>query len=119
LVDPTGIVTSLASNQFVLPKGSYYIEASAPAYQTDSHRTRIRNITDSTTALLGSSELGGSATVAQSRSLIFGQITITSSKTFELQHYTQTAKATTGLGANTGSGENNVFSIVKITKIKD
>jgi hypothetical protein len=118
IVDSTGIVTSLASNQFVLPKGTYYIEASAAAYVTDNHRIRLRNITDSSTALLGTSELCSGVGV-YNRSFISGELTITSAKTFELQHYTQTARATDGLGRDVGTGENNVYAIVKITKIKD
>ena len=118
LVDSTGVVTSLASNQFMLSAGTYQIEASAPSYQADSHRTRIRNITDSTTSLLGTTEYGSGATVVQTVSRLSGEITITSTKTFELQHYTQSTKASTGLGAQASSGENEVYAIVKIVKIK-
>jgi len=118
LSDPTGIVSSLASNQFSLPAGVYEIVASSPARQSDTHRIRLRNITDSVTSLLGSSELAGSAIVSQTNSILTGQITLTSTKTFEIQHQINTAKATDGLGAAGTSGESEVYTQVKITKIK-
>jgi hypothetical protein len=116
LVDNTGIVSSLSSNQFTLTAGEYYIEATTPAFAVNTHRSRIRNITDSTTSLLGSSEYSGSG--AASFSNVKGSIVITSTKVFELQHYTSAAAATNGLGVNAASGENEVYSVVKIHKIK-
>lgn len=119
IVDNTGIVTSLASNQFTLPAGTYQIEASAPGYNTGLLKARVRNITDSTTAIIGSSEYTHTTSVAGSmRSVLVGEITITTSKTFELQMYTGGAQATNGLGVAAVTGESEVYSQVKITKIK-
>jgi hypothetical protein len=117
LVDNTGIVTSLAANQFTLNKGVYNIDATCQAYLANAHRARIRNITDGTTILLGSSEYANGST--QNTSRVNGEITITSSKTFELQHFTTTATATNGLGVPASSGESEVYATCKITKIRD
>jgi hypothetical protein len=57
LDDPTGIVTSLASNQFTLPAGQYIIEASASSILVSGSKLRLRNITDTATAILGTSRL--------------------------------------------------------------
>jgi hypothetical protein len=116
LDDPSGIVTSLSANQFILAAGTYYIRSSAPAYAVSQHQTRIRNITDSTTALVGSTEY--SLSTVNGRSIIRGTITITSSKTFELQHYTQSAQASNGFGSATATGEVEVYSIVEINKLR-
>jgi hypothetical protein len=117
LDDPTGIVTSLSSNQFVLPAGEYYIEGSAPAVICNNHIARIRNVTDSTDAVLGSSEVATSAATTQTRSVFFGKVVITSAKTFELQHRCLTTRNTDGFGtASTFATE--VYSIVKITRVK-
>lgn len=121
LSDPTGIVTSLASNQFTLSAGTYYIEASAPHYGLNSqHRTKIRNVTDSIDAILGSNEYpSNSASVGvQTRSIVVGTIEITSSKVFELQHRVGITQATNGFGVSCAFGDNEVYSIVKIQKIK-
>jgi hypothetical protein len=123
--DSTGIVTSLASNQFTLSTGQYYIEFSAPAYAggdvVQSHKAKIRNITDSTDAIIGSTELNrrvSSASVSSNRSVGNGYITITSTKTFELQHRCGLTATGNGFGANANFGDNEVYSIVKITKVK-
>jgi hypothetical protein len=117
LVDNTGIVGGLASNQFILPTGTYDISASAPCYNGNVHKIRLRNITDSTTALIGTKEYT-STTSIQTNSLLFGQITITSTKTFELQHWITTSSVE-GLGiSNASGGDDNIFSAIKITKIK-
>lgn len=116
LVDSTGIITSLASNQFTLPAGTYSIEGSAPAFLVSYHKARVRNITDGSTAILGSSER--SAVDAGTRSFFKGEITITSPKVFEVQHYTQSVAATNGLGLAASSGDSEVFTQMTITKIK-
>ena len=113
--DPTGVVTSLASNQFILTAGEYYIEASAPTRAVNNNKIKIRNITDSTDAIIGSNAFAGTN---GSSSVALGNIVITSSKTFELQHRVQTTAATNGFGSAAAFGENEVYSIVKITKVK-
>lgn len=119
IVDSTGIITSLVSNQFILGAGTYEIDATAPSYRSNRHRARIRNITDSTTSLLGDSNFSSAnADYSATYSRVVGQITITSPKTFELQHYTQSVLSSNGLGVDASSGESEVYSQVKITKIR-
>ena len=111
---------TLSSNQFTLEAGTYDIEGSAPASGSGgaikSHKVKIRNISDSSDALIGTAEnhniLTGSG---QTRSFIFGQIVITSSKTFEVQHRCS-ASGAFGIGA--GFGDSEVYAQIKITKIK-
>ena len=116
--DINGIVV-LTANQFTLGVGSYLIEASAPASYCNGHQTKLRNITDSTDDLIGSSAYATASGTADSsnRSFINGIITITSSKVFELQHKAQTTRAGNGLGAIAGSGVSEVYAVVKITKL--
>jgi hypothetical protein len=118
IVDSTGIVTSLVSNQFILSAGTYYVEASTPGYKCNRHKCRIRNITDTTTPLLGTSEYCESTDNTGNRSFLFGEIVITSAKTFELQEYTEAAQASNGQGLPSSTGENEVYAQVKITRIK-
>ena len=118
LVDSTGIVTSLASNQFTLPAGEYYVEASASAYRTNAHKCKIRNITDSTDALIGINAYSSNTDIIDTTSSVYGTIIITSAKTFELQHRANTTSATVGFGNAASFSDNEVFAICKITKIK-
>jgi len=116
--DPTGFVTSLASSQFILSAGEYYIDAFAPASMVGSLRAKIRNITDSTDSLLSESTYISPVSNITGTSVIQGRIVISSSKTFELQQRCSTTRATDGLGVGTGFGELEVFSRIKITKVK-
>jgi len=115
LVDDTGIITSLTSNQFILPAGTYDFLASAPCFNSNAHKLRIRNITDSTTLLVGSKAYMGSG---QTDSILEGRITLTSAKTLELQHYVSSGFATQGFGVSDSTSENDIFAQVKIQKVK-
>lgn len=117
IVDPYGI-TSLSANQFVLQPGVYQIDATSTCFQVDNTYIRIRNITDGITSIMGTSEISSSADSISVAPKLSGIITITSAKTFELQHYTAAAKATNGLGVSNGTGETNTYACAKITKIR-
>lgn len=114
----TGGVCTLASNQFTLSPGTYRIRASAPAYDCSTHQTRLRNITDSTTDSVGTSEYCDTTGSGYNRSFIVDEFTITASKTFELQHRCTVTRATNGLGLANSFGENEVYAIVELWKIK-
>lgn len=114
----TGSVCTLSSNQFTLPAGTYRVQASAPAYSVDTHQLRIRNITDSTTDLVGLNAHSYSTGNSSCAAHVSGEITIASAKTFELQHRFQTTHATNGLGTANSFGENEVYAVVEIWKVK-
>lgn len=107
---------SLSSNQITLNAGTYMIEASAPAYNTNVHQTRFYNITDSTEDIIGTSEYSDVIRPSTTRSFLNGIITITSSKTFELQHRCNTTQTTTGFGT-AASFSSELYSTVKIQKM--
>ena len=117
LDDPENIVT-IASNQFTLQAGTYLVEWSAPNMLGSRHFTRLQNITDSTTDSEGTSAYNDTGTTATTTSIGAGVITLTSAKSFEIQHYITTAEATIGLGVSSNvSGQNSVYTLVKIHKI--
>jgi hypothetical protein len=109
-------IVALASNQFTLEAGTYFIVARAPALFTGKTKTRIRNITDSTTALVGASDFSNTSGSGQVvHSPLSGRTTIASSKTFELQQYTENnAGFGVGLGTPTNAAEVEVYSEVEI-----
>lgn len=124
VLDPSNICT-LTSNQFTLPAGTYsisfvqtYLSASGVRQQ---FRSRIRNITSGSTTALGNTTLmelpTGERANAENRG--FGYFTISSSTTFELQYYAQSAIATNGLGLGSvsSSGEIERFATVFIQRI--
>lgn len=115
--DPDGIV-SIASNQFTLQAGTYRIAARVPGYAVGRHKARLRNITDGADALLGTSQYGVSTVQAQQTdSVIVGQITIASAKTFEIQHRVETTNATNGGGVESNFGVSEVYTVVELWKV--
>jgi hypothetical protein len=108
---------SLAANQITLAAGTYDIWAEAPAHDVTRHRLQLYNITDAAIEILGGSSHIGSGDNAVTGATLRGQLTITGSKVFELRHYTQSAKATLGLGVATSDGNVEVYANVLIRKV--
>ena len=99
---------SLTSNQIILPSGTYYIQASSPSAYVNETKAKLRNITDSTDVLIGQSLYSDNASgVIFTPSMVIGRFTITSQKTFELQHR---SAATYGSGFGIASS----FSVVEV-----
>ena len=117
LDDPENIVT-IASNQFTLQAGTYLVEWSAPAQECARHTSRLQNITDSTTDVEGTTLYTGPSYQGSSNTLGAGIVTLVSSKVFEVQHRCQTTRAANGFGVESNvSGQNSVYTLVKIHKI--
>ena len=106
---------SLSSNQITLPSGTYFIISYAQAYVCGRHKAKLRNITDSSDTLIGTSEY--SIGQAQSISFISGRFTIASSKTFEIQHYPTSSISTNGFGVKTIASVVEVYTNVQIWKV--
>lgn len=118
-LDDGSIGITLSANQFTLPVGEYYIESSVPSFKAGRTKSRIRNITDTTDAIIGSSEFSSQgADYSSVTSTLTGRITVTTPKTFELQTYAAMATATNGLGVETSAAVSEIYSVVKITKVK-
>jgi len=115
--DPNTAVTLNGSDQqFSLIVGTYAIRAYAPCYEVNNNQLRLRNITDNTTDLVGISSYYKNNHNAN-QALLFGNITIPSTKTFELQHRCSLTQNDNGYGLATGFGENEVYTNINITKI--
>lgn len=112
---------SLATNQITLPAGTYYIEASAPAFATQNHVLKLANITDTADTLIGTAEFHQPGNDAgeehYGRSFVRGRFTIAAEKVFELQHRCLTTKATNGFGSAANFGVVEVYADVAIWKV--
>jgi hypothetical protein len=107
-------IVSLSSDQFTLQAGKYNIEAFAPAKDCGGNKLKLRNITNSTDDIIGTYYFSGSVMHSDFR----GELTITSPKTYEIQHRCGTTRATDGFGAAASYGDNEVYTTVKITKLR-
>jgi hypothetical protein len=108
-----------SGNTITLQNGIYQIKGYSTAYRVSLHKLRLRNITDALDAIVGSSNYAdpNASGGDQNSSLLEGIITITGGpKSFNLEHYTQGAH-TRGLGWETSSGADEVYSRITIIKI--
>ena len=108
---------SLGSNRITLPAGTYFIEASAPAFLTNRHRIFFYNITDSAVALLGINKYADSTASAFNTSDLTGRLTLAAEKVLELRHYTESARSSNGLGVNSDDSRTSIFADVIVTKV--
>ena len=106
--------SSLSSNRFTLPSGTYRIFASAPTYACNLHKARLKNITDNNEPLIGTSEVSNQTYNGATRSFISGIFSIASSKTFEIQHWCQT---TLSFGQAVNSGAVEIYTVVELWKV--
>ncbi len=108
---------TLASNQLTITAGTYHIQAHAPALNAGGgHRIKLRNITDSTDTLIGSTANTNSATT-QTDAWLEGFFTITSSKVFEIQHIVSFGSSS-GFGIGVPPfGISEIYTVVRITQM--
>ena len=107
---------SLASNKITLPAGTYFIYARVPAMNVDRHKSRLRNVTDSSDTLIGSNTYLTPSNV-MGDSWIIGRFTIAGTKDFEIQYRNQTVASNVGLGLGVGYGVLEVYTDVQIWKV--
>tara|TARA_B110000503_G_C6792396_1_gene267795 strand:- start:13 stop:531 length:519 start_codon:yes stop_codon:yes gene_type:complete len=110
---------SVATNQITLPSGTYFINASCPAVFVNQHKAKLRNITDSSDTLIGTSEFSANAIpdYVTTCSFVTGRFTIASAKNFELQHRCTTTRGGDGFGNASNFAVVEVYTDVQIWKV--
>ena len=89
-------IVSISSNQFTISTaGTYEISWSCPAVNVGSHKTQLYNVTDAVVSAYGDS---GYTSGALCSSCGTHMITISSSKTFEIQNRCSSTEGTNGFG---------------------
>lgn len=106
----------LSSNQITLERGTYIIDAAASATNVNGHQAKLRNITESSDALTGTTEFSSAASNIMTKSLVCGRIAIASQKVFEIQHFGSTTVSSIGFGIGLGQAP-ELYTQVKITKL--
>lgn len=115
VVDTIG--STLASNQFTLPSGSYEISGYSAICGDNGAKVRLRNITDNVTALVGASMRNSSPDGSVGPCPIIGRFTIAATKTFAIQNYSNIAVVNVGMGVPVSTGEDEVYRDIIIRKI--
>jgi len=111
---------SLSSDAITLPTGTYYIQASVIGAYCSHVKTKLRNTTDNTDTLIGTSNYAsdyGSDSSSSEQSFITGRFTIAAQKTFEIQRRVANTIYSSGAGLAANYGVVEVYSDVQIWKI--
>ena len=109
---------SLASNQITLPSGTYYIDASAPAFYVGINKLKLANITDSSDTIIGQVAKSGRDQIDEYSisATLSGRFTIAAQKVFELQHRCSSSDGN-GYGYFAGYSVVEVYAEAKIWKV--
>lgn len=100
----TGAHAAVAASQVTLQAGTYRFRAEAVAYDVDTHKLRLRNITAGTDVALGMNARCAAADDGMSMATVEGRFTIVGATVFELQHQASATKATDGFGVAASFG---------------
>jgi hypothetical protein len=114
--DPQGIV-SLSSDQFTLGAGTYLVRARAPFYETGRTLLKIRNVTDSSDAVVGQPLFVSNGGNDSCMVHLCGRFTIAGTKSFELQYRCANDSGTAvnkALGVEANFGVTEVYAEVEI-----
>ena len=117
-----GISITRSGNTFTLQPGTYRVVASAPFYGVNRCKIRLRNTSDTTTAIFGTSEYTYNdlfeTGLRISRSWIDGIVTVSSAKTFQIEYYISNHySGGEDLGVASSSGDTEVYTKAYIQKI--
>lgn len=107
---------TLASNQFTLSAGDWFIVARAPANRCERHKAKLRNVTGASDLVIGSSLFSWSSGV-QGNSWVSGVFTVAASQALEIQHQCSSTRATDGFGNASSFSVAEVYTEVWLWKV--
>ena len=107
---------SLASDEVTLPAGTYDFEGRASFNNATNVKVFLYNTADSTYTIIGDN-CGTSTAGSNHLASAVGRFTITAAKTFKMRYYAGNAQATNGLGIALTSGQVEVYSRMRFTKV--
>jgi len=121
-VTDTGNHCSLntGTGEFTLDAGTWQIEAFSSAFKTNRHKLFLYNVSDTQNEpdIYSTSEYASNSNSVANKAFLAGEFTITGSKTFRIDHYTQTVQASQGLGVETSDGTAEIYTAVELRKVK-
>lgn len=109
LWDPAG-VCEVVNNTITLQPGTYTVDIDCPATQVGTHQARLWDVTTGQVAIVGTSERGASGDGNTQHSRIAGGLVVATPKSFLIQHYCTTTRATDGFGYPAGTDGAEVYT---------
>ena len=110
---------TLSSNEVTVPAGTYYVEASCPAFRVANHKARLYNVTNTAVLAYGTSEYGavGSGDLVSTRSWITTKFTVANSTAIRLEHAVNNPTNTNDYGRAANQTGSEVYSTLKIWRL--
>jgi hypothetical protein len=111
--------SSLVANQITLPAGIYYSEGFSLAFRVAMNQTRLMDITNTETLLIGTpvNARTDGGTQHASTSFFSGKFELENTAIIESQHIVATTSSADGGGIAAGFDEINIYSDLKIWKV--
>lgn len=112
-------LTNTSTFEFTLPKGTYLIDAYSQGYKCGTHQMRIQNLTDTTTTFVGSKVHSSTSHAVANDSIVMSKVlTLTDTKTFQMQHWSVQTNNTNGMGYGLNATDDiGVFGGITVRKI--
>lgn len=107
---------SLSNNQIILQPGKYIFEAHAPAYAVAQHQAKLKSISGGNDVLYGTTMVSNPTNASTAHSVITGEIVISETTIFEIQHRCAAEKLNFGFGIAANFGTPEIYTQVKIIK---
>jgi len=112
------IGATLTTSVIELVAGTYVVDAVSPFLAGAEVGIRLRNTTDSTTAIQGTNTYLNPTGIVGGYAQLNGLFTIAATKNFELQYYVTSGRATNGLGIQlNATGVSETYSVIKIQRV--
>ena len=109
---------SLATNQITLPAGTYEIRSFAPAYRCSQHQSKLRDTTNTSDLIIGSSAFTDTSVDGDNtHTFVNGKFTLSGEVVLELQHRCTVSHSTNGFGVAGNVGVVEVYAEVLIKKL--
>ncbi len=112
-----GSHASLNSNVITLPAGKYEFQISCSALKVNRHQCRLYNVSDSVAMEVGTSEFAYTTDNTETRSVLAGKFTITSSKNIRVEHQVEATNADDGFGKAADFGD-EVYTMAEFWKVE-
>lgn len=120
LDDPDGLITLDGGNVLFSFNytGTYLLQGKVPGYKCGTSKMFITDSSNSVQLLgISTNEIHSTVNV-QINSHLSGILTVTSTSTqYKVRQYTSATEATDGLGHSSGSGTNEIYTVLRIIKL--
>ncbi len=110
-------IVAVSSNQFTPVSGTYLALISAPAALVNRHRLRLYNVTGAASVKEGAAAVADATNSVATTAHLKVIFTANGTNAYRIDHYTQSAQATVGLGSPTSDGSTEVYLTILLIKL--